>query len=145
MFIVSLGMLATVAGVSLTASTEPALPVDTIQQLRLSELQQRRAQAEAQRLQLELQIAQAKHAIARLQPTATATDATVESSLKAIDLISVIDVAEQTLILIREAEQLVTLVAGEPSVHSLTATVIDGIVRLQRFGYFRDIPLPQGW
>jgi len=116
----------------------------TIQKLRTSELEERLAQTEAKRLQLELQIAKAKHAIESLQPEAE-TSSEVDHELGTYELVGVVSIADRTHVLLRKGDELIRLLSGVQGAMNLLAEVQPGKVRISRFGYFRDLPLTERW
>lgn len=116
----------------------------TIHKLRTSELEERLAQTEAKRLQLELQIAKAKHAIEDLKPS-TDNVSDVDHELATYQLVGVVSIADKTHIVLRKGEELIRLINGERGAMNLSAEVQPGKVRISRFGYFRDLPLTERW
>lgn len=122
--------------------TSPA--ANQIQQLRASEIAERLAQTEAKRIQLELQIAKAKHAINSLNQTAKPSSAVAEE-LSGYELLGIVTVGERSDILLRLDEQIIRLQNGVAGPMQLTANIEASWVRIQRFGRFRDLPIVQGW
>ena len=119
-------------------------PSTTIQQLRASELSERLAQTEAKRLQLELQIAKARHAIDGLQDKPT-DSSEVASELLRYQLVGIVATADKTHVVLRYGDELIRLLSGVAGPMELTAEVGPGRVRLKRFGHFRDLPLTERW
>lgn len=119
-------------------------PSTTIQQLRASELSERLAQTEAKRLQLELQIAKARHAIDGLQDK-PAEPSEVASELSQYELVGIVSTADKTHVVLRYGDELIRLLSGVAGPMELTAEVGPGRVRLKRFGHFRDLPLTERW
>lgn len=119
-------------------------PSTTIQQLRASELSERLAQTEAKRLQLELQIAKARHAIDGLQDK-PADSSEVASELLRYQLVGIVATADKTHVVLRYGDELIRLLSGVAGPMELTAEVGPGRVRLKRFGHFRDLPLTERW
>lgn len=118
--------------------------VNQIQQLRASEIAERLAQTEAKRIQLELQIAKAKHAISSINQTAKPPSEVAEE-LSGYELLGIVTVGDQSDILLRRDEQIIRLQNGVAGPMQLTANIEASWVRLQRFGRFRDLPIVQGW
>lgn len=116
----------------------------TIQKLRTSELEERLAQTEAKRLQLELQIAKAKHAIESLKLT-DETTSEVDHELATYQLVGVVSIADKTHVVLRQGDELIRLLSGVQGAMNLLAEVKPGKVRISRFGYFRDLPLTERW
>lgn len=117
---------------------------DTIQKLRTSELKERLAQTEAKRLQLQLQIAKAKHAIDELKP-APKEKSEIVDELASYQLVGVVVIAEKTHVVLRKGEEFIRLLTGVQGAMNLVAEVQPGKVRISRFGYFRDLPLTERW
>lgn len=115
----------------------------TLAQLRTSELQERLAQTEAKRLQLELQMAQARHAMQQLRPTPTLTQ--IEQELAATELVSVVTDATGSVVVLRYRDELIRLRAEQMGAYDLFAEVHPDKVRLKRLGYFRDLPMTELW
>lgn len=126
------------------ASTAGAKPPNPIHQLRASEMAERLAQTEAKRLQLELQIAKSKHAIAQLNNTEQAPSA-IAQELSGYELLGIVTVGERSDIMLRLGEQIICLENGVAGPMQLTANIESNWVRLQRYGRFRDLPIVQGW
>jgi len=131
---------------------EPAEPTEAfdpapglIEQLRYSELEQRVAETEAKRLQTQLQIEKAKHAIAALQKPAANPGNRVTEQLSSIILVGFIEAVDGVKVVLQERGQWLLLTPGERGAHDLQVEVHEQQVRLKRYGHYRDIPLPQGW
>ncbi|PHR66433.1 MAG: hypothetical protein COA51_02075 [Idiomarina sp.] len=116
----------------------------TIQKLRTSELEERLAQTEAKRLQLELQIAKAKHAIEGLKPPTDETSE-IDHELATYQLVGIVSIADRTHVVLRKGDELIRLRNGEQGAMDLRAEVQSGKVRISRFGHFRDLPLTERW
>jgi|SRR5690554_5955378 len=129
---------------SLAAAKPPTAGSSPIQQLRHSELAERLAQTEAKRLQLELQMAKARHAIADLEQPA-ASPSLVAEELSEYQLVGVVTVSGQTQIMLQRDNHVIQLQHGVAGPMQLKAELEAGWVRLQRFGAFRDLPIVQGW
>ncbi|WP_417659657.1 hypothetical protein [Pseudidiomarina sp.] len=119
-------------------------PNTTIQQLRASELSERLAQTEAKRLQLELQIAKARHAIDGLEGKPSGSSE-VASELLRYKLVGIVATGDKTHVVLRYGDELIRLLSGIAGPMELTAEVEPGRVRLKRFGHFRDLPLTERW
>jgi chaperonin cofactor prefoldin len=117
---------------------------DTIQKLRMSELKERLAQTEAKRLQLELQIAKAKHAIDELNP-APEEKSEIADELARYQLVGIVAIEDKTHVVLRKGDELIRLLNGVQGAMSLIAEVQPGKVRISRFGHFRDLPLTERW
>lgn len=129
---------------ALSPAQPPLANSNPIQQLRNSELAERLAQTEAKRLQLELQMAKARHAIADLEQPAQ-RPSLVADELSQYQLIGVVTMAGATEIVLRRGEQVIRLNHGVAGPMQLKAELESSWVRLQRFGSFRDLPIVQGW
>lgn len=116
---------------------------DTLAQLRHSELQERLAQTEAKRVQLELQMAQARHAMQQLQPTVTLSH--IEQELAQAQLVSVVTDASGSLVTLRYRGDLIRLQAEQQGAYGLLAEVHPDKVRLKQLGHFRDLPVTEHW
>ncbi|WP_417663939.1 hypothetical protein [Pseudidiomarina donghaiensis] len=127
-----------------SASSVGVLPANPIHQLRESEIAERLAQTEAKRLQLELQIAKAKHAIAQLKINDN-KPSVIAQELTGYELLGIVEVGERRDILLRLGEQVIRLQDGIAGPMQLTANIENNWVRLQRYGRFRDLPIVQGW
>lgn len=145
MFILALTLaLSNSTGVeTATVDTKPVQSNNPIHQLRQSEIAERLAQSEAKRLQLELQIAKAKHAINGLKTTVK-TPSLVAEELKDYQLLGIVSSGDSREILLRLGQQIIRLQDGVAGPMQLTASLENNWVRLQRFGRFRDLPIVQG-
>ncbi|CUA83561.1 hypothetical protein [Pseudidiomarina woesei] len=126
------------------ASLAGGVPVNPIHQLRESEIAERLAQTEAKRLQLELQIEKAKHAIAKLRSSDDKPSA-IAQELIGYELLGIVTVGERSDILLQQGNQIIRLQDGVAGPMQLTANIENNWVRLQRYGRFRDLPIVQGW
>lgn len=134
----------TAANTQASASSVGMLPANPIHQLRQSEIAERLAQTEAKRLQLELQIEKAKHAIEQLKNTDDKPSA-IAQELFGYELLGIVTVGERSDILLQLGDQIIRLQDGVAGPMQLTANIENNWVRLQRYGRFRDLPIVQGW